>query len=293
MKQLLFFATLLVCFSNLIAQQTPRPKSLEDEGSNAPARGTKIIRTETSQSTTGNNISNKPISGGVLNGKATSLPKPAYPAAAMAVRAGGAVSVQILIDEEGNVVTATATSGHPLLRAASEKAALGAKFSPTTLSGIRVRVTGVLVYNFVSKVDWLSIGKRLSSNETSNFDSASRELPPSFAPEKQRIQKMAEDQSTSDIDGVISLIETKLNNKQLDLWEFQIGTTIGKILGEPKNSNSIRTNLLKIRQLVDFPPTSVTSERIEQIRELSNFSNSSRLSKKDILTIIELCETID
>ncbi len=34
----------------------------------------------------------KTVSGGVLNGKATSLPKPAYPAAAKAVRAGGAVS---------------------------------------------------------------------------------------------------------------------------------------------------------------------------------------------------------
>ena len=44
----------------------------------------------------------KQISGGVLNGKATSLPKPPYPPAARAVRASGAVSVQVLIDENGN-----------------------------------------------------------------------------------------------------------------------------------------------------------------------------------------------
>lgn len=91
----------------------------------------------------------KQISGGVLNGKATSLPKPPYPPAARAVRASGAVSVQVLIDESGNVVSATAVSGHPLLRAAAVQAARGARFSPTMLSGQAVKVSGVITYNFV------------------------------------------------------------------------------------------------------------------------------------------------
>jgi len=91
----------------------------------------------------------KTVSQGVLNGKATSLPKPAYPAAAKAVRAGGAVSVQVLINEAGSVVSASAVSGHPLLRAAAEGAARGARFSPTLLSGQPVKVSGVITYNFV------------------------------------------------------------------------------------------------------------------------------------------------
>lgn len=91
----------------------------------------------------------KTISGGVLNGKATSLPKPPYPPAARAVRASGAVSVQVLIDEEGRVVSASAVSGHPLLRAAAVSAARGARFSPTQLSGQPVKVNGVITYNFV------------------------------------------------------------------------------------------------------------------------------------------------
>lgn len=91
----------------------------------------------------------KTISGGVLNGKATSLPKPAYPPAARAVRASGAVAVQVLIDENGRVVSASATSGHPLLRNAAVSAARGARFSPTMLSGQPVKVTGIITYNFV------------------------------------------------------------------------------------------------------------------------------------------------
>jgi len=89
------------------------------------------------------------ISGGVLNGKALSLPAPAYPAAARAVEASGAVNVQVTINEQGEIISASAVSGHPLLRQASEQAARKAKFAPTLLQGVPVSVTGVLVYNFV------------------------------------------------------------------------------------------------------------------------------------------------
>lgn len=92
-----------------------------------------------------------PISGGVLNGKAISLPKPAYPPIARAARASGTVVVQVLIDENGNVVSAHAVSGHPLLQGAAVGAARQAKFSPTKLSGQPVKVTGVIQYNFVSQ----------------------------------------------------------------------------------------------------------------------------------------------
>ena len=90
----------------------------------------------------------KTISGGVVNGKARNLVTPAYPAAAKAVRASGAVNVQVTIDESGNVVSAKAVTGHPLLRSAAESAARSSKFSPTELSGQPVKVTGVIVYNF-------------------------------------------------------------------------------------------------------------------------------------------------
>ena len=92
-----------------------------------------------------------PISGGVLNGKAISLPKPGYPPIARAAHASGTVVVQVLIDENGNVVSAHAVSGHPLLTAVAVGAARQAKFSPTKLSGQPVKVTGVIQYNFVAQ----------------------------------------------------------------------------------------------------------------------------------------------
>jgi len=42
--------------------------------------------------------------------------------------------VQVLVDEAGNVISAYAVSGHPLLQAAAVDAARNAKFSPTRLT---------------------------------------------------------------------------------------------------------------------------------------------------------------
>jgi protein TonB len=92
-----------------------------------------------------------PVSGGVLNGKAIHLVTPQYPAIARSAHASGAVNVQVLIDENGNVISAHAVSGHPLLQAAAVAAARASKFTPTKLSGQPVQVNGVIVYNFVAQ----------------------------------------------------------------------------------------------------------------------------------------------
>jgi TonB family protein len=96
-------------------------------------------------------VSKPPVtkSMGVVNGMATHLPKPVYSAIAKAGRASGTVTVQVLIDEQGKVVSARVLSGHPLLQRESVQAAYQARFSPTYLSNQAVKVSGVITYNFV------------------------------------------------------------------------------------------------------------------------------------------------
>ncbi|MGH9873925.1 MAG: TonB family protein [Pyrinomonadaceae bacterium] len=89
------------------------------------------------------------VSKGVITGLALSLPKPAYPPIARQARAGGPVNVQVLIDETGKVISAKAVGGHPLLLAAAQQAAYGARFSPTKLGDQAVKVSGMITYNFV------------------------------------------------------------------------------------------------------------------------------------------------
>ena len=91
----------------------------------------------------------KPIEGGVLNSKAISLPKPVFPAEARRVKASGRVTVRVVVDENGKVISAQATDGPLPLREAAEAAARQATFEPTTKDGITVKVTGVLTYDFV------------------------------------------------------------------------------------------------------------------------------------------------
>jgi TonB family protein len=90
----------------------------------------------------------KPVSGGVLNGKAVSLPVPVYPQLALRARTTGKVEIEVTVDENGKVISAVATNGPATLRDAAIEAAKHARFSPTKLSGAPVKVVGLIIYNF-------------------------------------------------------------------------------------------------------------------------------------------------
>lgn len=90
----------------------------------------------------------RPVSGGVLNGAATYLPPPMYPETAKRMRTSGVVTVEVVIDENGKVISANAANGPSTLREAAIQAALRARFSPTKLSGQPVKVFGTISYKF-------------------------------------------------------------------------------------------------------------------------------------------------
>jgi protein TonB len=90
----------------------------------------------------------KPVSGGVLNGTALNLPAPTYPEAARRLRTSGLVTIEVIVDETGKVISAVATGGPMGLRDVAIQAALKARFSPTKLSGQPVKVAGLINYKF-------------------------------------------------------------------------------------------------------------------------------------------------
>ncbi len=113
------------------------------------SRDVREIEAETPPPVMERKVNRAPVSKGVVNGMATHLPKPVYSAIAKAGGASGVVTVQVLIDEHGKVVSARALSGHPLLQQSAVQAALQARFTPTYLSEQPVKVSGVITYNFV------------------------------------------------------------------------------------------------------------------------------------------------
>ena len=85
---------------------------------------------------------------GVATGKPVSVPQPAYPLG-MTQAWSGTVNVEVMVDEDGEVLSAHALNGPSEIRKVCEGAALKARFSPTKVSGTPVKTKGILTYNFV------------------------------------------------------------------------------------------------------------------------------------------------
>lgn len=89
------------------------------------------------------------VEGGVLAGRAIAKPQPDYPIEAKQRRLAGKVVVRVLVNEAGKVVEAERLCGHPILGEAAVRAVYKWRFSPTTLNGQPVRVTGTVTVGFV------------------------------------------------------------------------------------------------------------------------------------------------
>jgi TonB family protein len=90
----------------------------------------------------------KPVDGGALDSKAVSKPNAVVSEEAKRLKLSGRITVKVIVDENGKVVSAQALNGPAALREAAEAAARQATFAPVTQDGITVRVTGTLMYDF-------------------------------------------------------------------------------------------------------------------------------------------------
>jgi TonB family protein len=127
---------------------SPKPESQKPVSQKPP---TSQAPTSPSSTTATDEETNRPLEGGIVNGKAIELPEPKYPATGTKVRVAGEVQVKVLIDETGKVISAEAVFGPELLRAPAVEAAKRARFSPTLLAGVPVKVSGIIVYKFVAQ----------------------------------------------------------------------------------------------------------------------------------------------
>lgn len=272
------------------------------------------------------NVAPKTISAGVVNGKAIELPKPEYPSAAMAIRASGQVKVQVTIDERGNVISASAVSGHTLLRASAEKAARQSKFKPTYLSGQAVKVTGVIIYNFVpskpsdnpftDKDNIWTFGLVFSFLQTADDEfirqigdenelnsiltDIAKDVPAEFAAEKLLFDKLSKARGNERrvIAGeILSSLKKYLNNEEK--WQVEIGEHLGVIVVELlkhiKNLSNdqsqadaliLRTNLQKMKTSLLSPPLGISSELIAKFKPIADFADAPDLNSPDTLDLL-------
>lgn len=85
---------------------------------------------------------------GVIAGNAQVRVAPDYPALARNSNITGEVRVEILISEDGKVISTKVLGGHALLQKAALDAARQWKFNPTLLNNTPVKVQGVITFRF-------------------------------------------------------------------------------------------------------------------------------------------------
>jgi cytochrome c biogenesis protein CcmG, thiol:disulfide interchange protein DsbE len=89
------------------------------------------------------------LSESALSAHATKRAQPDYPTEAKAACAQGPVQVEITVSESGNVIEAKAIAGHEMLRDVAAQAAKQWEFIPVKVSGVPVKMRGILVFIFV------------------------------------------------------------------------------------------------------------------------------------------------
>ncbi|MDQ3800803.1 MAG: energy transducer TonB [Acidobacteriota bacterium] len=241
----------------------------------------------------------KHITMGVINGKATSLPKPEYPAAAKAIRASGTVNVEVTLDESGSVISAKAVSGHPLLQAAATAAARQAKFRPVMLNEQPVKVSGVIVYNFVAPPlpsekqnapgdlvfftgvsMFLTALKDVEPGEEENtiLREMADSLPRDFAGEKAQLNRLItarRGEHVRIIDELIATFGRRLTGTQL--WLFDFGKYWGealrqahKLSGNNPDGDKVKfiDNINKMTALLNSAPKDIPANVLEKIRKI-------------------------
>jgi Gram-negative bacterial TonB protein C-terminal len=230
------------------------------------------------------------ISCGVCNGKAINLVKPEYPKAAKAVNARGSVNVLVLIDENGKVIKAKTTLGHPLLRTVSEKSALESTFEPVKLSGKPVRVNGIIVYNFISdNYNWLEIGNTFYNEKLAEM------LPIGFIEEKQ----LYEQYKTADyknrfsiIQSLRSTIESKLSNEPKKLWLFHVGILLHELQSNCCGQENLKEKVGVLKNLLVNIPENISRYLVTKLENIVYLYEKPQLNTYDSIKGNELYQQL-
>jgi TonB family protein len=267
----------------------------------------------------------KIVASGVVNGKAVDLPKPEYPAAAIAAGLGGTVKVQVVIDELGNVISAKAVSGPELLTGPASAAAFQARFKPTTLSGQPVKVSGVIVYNFAlpnykEKLKAVILGmfplvsemmddpQEKDDSEFINVGSQIAEDFPELAKDLEplnslpRLSKIERDKTIAEVS---AKIEAKFTG--VKAWQFNLGKRLSGLLSEMihmkidpnyrANESLIREELINIRESLKAAPTDFPIPVAAKFKTLTDMADGNDLSSEEnvksvFLRVMDILGTI-
>lgn len=231
-----------------------------------------------------------------VNGRAVTLVKPQFPDAAMAAGADGAgLTVKIVVDEVGNVVSAKCSlTCHPMLTDAAEIAAAASKFEPLIRNGNAVSYEGLLLYTYVvAEVNWFRFATALES--TRQFDNISvgpvaQMLSKEYANEKAILLGL--DAKGTDFEvrqkGIARVEESiKQKLKDDDLWRFELGVALRRVTfwpmaGERTNRTDLQNAINALAPIIAKAPDNVPEQIINDLKLLTKYHVPADLPESEL-----------
>lgn len=228
-----------------------------------------------------------------LNGRAMLLVRPEIPAYAAALFDGKTLVVKVVVDENGDVVSAKCSLDCPVAATElAEAAALASKFRPLFVNGQAVRYDGTLMYTIASgKVNWYGFAIALQS--TYIFDNLSLApvaamLTNEYAGERAKLQELDGAELPvrwETINEVRDSIKGKLKGK--DAWWFDLGFAMREVSSPFQSDkkldlNEVQEAISRLAKFVESAPADVPAATVENLRTLSAYKINPAMPPQEV-----------
>lgn len=218
-----------------------------------------------------------------LNGRALLLVRPEIPGDVAVKEDGKTLIVRVVVDANGDVVSAKCSLACPRAAAGpAEAAAKASKFRPLFINGRDVKYDGTLMYTIaVEKVNWYRFATALQS--TFIFDNLSlgpvaAMLTNEFAGERGKLQDLDHGVELpvrwETIKGVRDSLRGKLQGS--DAWWFDLGFAMREVTAPFQSDkkldlSEVQAAISNLANFVESAPSDVPPATVENLRALSTY----------------------
>jgi hypothetical protein len=229
-----------------------------------------------------------------LNGRALLLVRPEIPVDVTLMEDGNTLTVMVVVDANGDVVSAKCSSACPQEAAKLvEEAASSSKFRPLFINGRAVKYRGTLMYTIaVEKVNWYRFATALQS--TYIFDNLSlgpvaAMLTNQFAGERGKLQHLDNGVELpvrwKTIEGVRDSIRGKLQGG--DAWWFDLGFAVREVTAPFQSDkkldlSEVQAAMSNLAKFVESAPSDVPPSTVENLRMLSTYKIDPAMPPREV-----------
>lgn len=233
-----------------------------------------------------------------LNGRALLLVRPEIPGDVAIKEDGTTLTVKVVVDANGDVVSAKCSLECPRAAAGpAEAAATASKFRPLFINGRAVKYDGTLMYTIaVEKVNWYRFATALQS--TYIFDNLSlgpvaAMLTNDFAGEKGKLQDLDNGVELAvrweTIKGVRGSIRGKLQGR--DAWWFDLGLAMREVTAPFQSDrkldlSEVQEAVSKLAKLVESAPSDAPPATVENLRTLAAYKIDPAMPPREVYQAI-------